>query len=106
LQEKPDQTRLAQRRGTALTNMAVAALIIAALYFGREIFVPLALAVLLSFVLAPFVIRLHGMASSTQSFRTHSGFLRFFDHIQFGRAYGFAGNTSGRQAARISANAQ
>jgi predicted PurR-regulated permease PerM len=59
LQEKPAQTRLAQRRGTVLTNMAVATLIIAALYFGREIFVPLALAVLLSFVLAPFVIRLH-----------------------------------------------
>jgi predicted PurR-regulated permease PerM len=39
--------------------MAVAALIIAALYFGREIFVPVALAVLLSFVLAPFVMRLH-----------------------------------------------
>jgi predicted PurR-regulated permease PerM len=39
--------------------MAVAALIVAALYFGREIFVPIALAVLLSFVLAPFVIRLH-----------------------------------------------
>src|SRR6201981_2023747 len=39
--------------------MAVAALIIAALYLGREIFVPVALAVLLSFVLAPFVIRLH-----------------------------------------------
>ncbi|HEY7842780.1 MAG TPA: AI-2E family transporter [Bradyrhizobium sp.] len=39
--------------------MAVAAMIIAALYFGREIFVPVALAVLLSFVLAPFVMRLH-----------------------------------------------
>jgi len=39
--------------------MAVAALIIAALYFGREILVPVALAVLLSFVLAPFVMRLH-----------------------------------------------
>src|SRR6478609_5828825 len=39
--------------------MAVAALIIAALYIGREIFVPVALAVLLSFVLAPFVMRLH-----------------------------------------------
>jgi predicted PurR-regulated permease PerM len=39
--------------------MAVAALIIAALYFGREIFVPVALSVLLSFVLAPFVMRLH-----------------------------------------------
>src|SRR6516162_1542276 len=59
LQEKSAQIRLTQRRGTALTNMAVATLIIAALYFGREIFVPLALAVLLSFVLAPFVIRLH-----------------------------------------------
>ena len=59
MQEKPPQIRLTQRRGTVLTNMAVAALIIAALYFGREIFVPLALAVLLSFVLAPFVMRLH-----------------------------------------------
>jgi len=38
--------------------MAVAALIVAALYVGREIFVPVALAVLLSFVLAPFVIKL------------------------------------------------
>lgn len=38
--------------------MAVAALIIAGLYFGREILVPVALAVLFSFVLAPFVIRL------------------------------------------------
>jgi predicted PurR-regulated permease PerM len=58
LQEKASQIRLTQRRGTALINMAVAALIVAALYFGREIFVPVALAVLLSFVLAPFVRRL------------------------------------------------
>jgi predicted PurR-regulated permease PerM len=59
LQEKPAQIGLSQHRGTVLTNMAVAALIIAALYFGREIFVPLALAILLSFVLAPLVIFLH-----------------------------------------------
>jgi predicted PurR-regulated permease PerM len=59
MEEKPPQIRLAQPRGTVLTNMAVAALIVAALYFGREIFVPVALAVLLSFVLAPFVMRLH-----------------------------------------------
>ena len=59
MQDKPPQIKLTQRRGTVLTNMAVAALIIAALYFGREIFVPFALAVLLSFALAPFVIRLH-----------------------------------------------
>jgi predicted PurR-regulated permease PerM len=57
--KEPDQIKLAQPRGTTLINLAVAALIIAALYFGRELFVPVALAVLLSFVLAPFVIRLH-----------------------------------------------
>jgi predicted PurR-regulated permease PerM len=59
LQEEPAQIKLTQPRGTTLINMAVAALIIVALYFGREIFVPVALAVLLSFVLAPFVMRLH-----------------------------------------------
>jgi predicted PurR-regulated permease PerM len=57
--QEPAPIKLTQQRGTTLINMAVAALIIAALYFGREIFVPVALAVLLSFVLAPFVIRLH-----------------------------------------------
>lgn len=56
--EKPAQIKLTQPRGTTLINLAVAALIIAALYLGREVFVPVALAVLLSFVLAPFVIRL------------------------------------------------
>jgi predicted PurR-regulated permease PerM len=60
--ETPAQIKLTQPRGTTLINMAVAALIIAGLYFGREIFVPVALSVLLSFVLAPFVSRL-------QSFR-------------------------------------
>jgi predicted PurR-regulated permease PerM len=60
--ETPAQIKMTQPRGTTLINMGVAALIIAGLYFGREIFVPVALAVLLSFVLAPFVSRL-------QSFR-------------------------------------
>lgn len=50
--------KLQQPRGTALINMAVAGLIVTALYFAREILVPVALAVLFSFVLAPFVIRL------------------------------------------------
>src|SRR5271165_717094 len=54
----PAQIKIAQSRGTTLIDLAVAALIIAALYVGREIFVPVALAVLLSFVLAPFVIKL------------------------------------------------
>src|ERR1700730_3577101 len=60
--ETPAQIKLTQPRGTTLINMGVAALIIAGLYLGREVFVPVALAVLLSFVLAPFVSRL-------QSFR-------------------------------------
>ena len=58
LADMPAQIKMTQQRGTTLINLAVAALIIAALYVGREIFVPVALAVLLSFVLAPFVIRM------------------------------------------------
>lgn len=54
----PAQIRLTQERGTTLINLAVASLAIGALYVGREIFVPVALAVLLSFVLAPFVTQL------------------------------------------------
>jgi predicted PurR-regulated permease PerM len=59
--EKPAQIKMTQPRGATLINMGVAALIIAGLYFGREIFVPVALAVLLSFVLAPFVSRLQSL---------------------------------------------
>src|SRR5687767_522154 len=40
-------------RGVAAA--VVAAIIIGTLYFGREVFVPIALAILLSFVLAPLV---------------------------------------------------
>ena len=41
-----------------LVTAAIVIVAIAALYFGREIFVPFALAVLLSFMLAPLVTRL------------------------------------------------
>jgi predicted PurR-regulated permease PerM len=41
-----------------LINLAVAALIVTGLSFGREILVPVVLAILLSFVLSPFVTRL------------------------------------------------
>jgi predicted PurR-regulated permease PerM len=41
-----------------LTTMAAAAGIIAALYIGRDVLIPLALAVLISFLLAPLVTRL------------------------------------------------
>ncbi|WP_375411604.1 AI-2E family transporter [uncultured Bradyrhizobium sp.] len=41
--------------GLAFTNFVVLALVVAALYFTRDILVPIALAVLLSFLLAPLV---------------------------------------------------
>lgn len=41
-----------------LTGLLIAALIIAALYFGRDLLIPLALAILLSFLLDPAVARL------------------------------------------------
>lgn len=39
----------------SVANVAIGAFIVAALYFGREVFVPAALAILFSFVLAPLV---------------------------------------------------
>lgn len=47
-------TPATSRRNSSIPNTLISsAILIAALYFGRDVFVPLALAVLLSFVLAP-----------------------------------------------------
>ena len=45
---------------STLTNIAVVAIVVCALYFGRQILVPVALAILLSFVLSPPVRLLQG----------------------------------------------
>jgi predicted PurR-regulated permease PerM len=50
--------------GNLLANVLVAALIVAAVYFGREVLLPIALAVLLSFVLAPPVSLLQRLSYS------------------------------------------
>jgi predicted PurR-regulated permease PerM len=42
-------------QGSALAAVMFAVVIVACLYFGREVLVPIALAVLMSFVLAPLV---------------------------------------------------
>jgi glucose-6-phosphate-specific signal transduction histidine kinase len=55
---QPFKVRTAEEAMALLSAVATAILaviIIAMLYFGREIFVPIALAILLSFVLAPVV---------------------------------------------------
>ena len=41
--------------GSALTTVLLFVVVIGALYFAREVLVPIALALLLSFVLAPLV---------------------------------------------------
>jgi predicted PurR-regulated permease PerM len=56
-------TRLLRSGGistSTLTNIAVGAILVCALYFGRQILVPVALAILLSFVLSPPVRLLQG----------------------------------------------
>ncbi|HEY5778962.1 MAG TPA: AI-2E family transporter [Terrimicrobiaceae bacterium] len=51
-------TRTASATIVFMANAVIGALIIAALYLGREIFIPLALAALLTFLLSPVVVRL------------------------------------------------
>ncbi len=48
----------ASKPSSGLTKLAVAAIVIAGLYFGRDLFIPLALAILLSFALGPLVLGL------------------------------------------------
>ena len=50
----------AQSPGATLTVVLLGVIVVAALYFGREVLVPIALAVLLSFVLAPLIRLLQG----------------------------------------------
>src|SRR4051794_10188657 len=48
--ERVDDSKIAQ-----LLNLAVSVVVVGALYFAREILIPITLAVLLAFVLAPLV---------------------------------------------------
>lgn len=54
-------TRIAPGSGSALTTVVLGVIVVTALYFGREVLVPIALAVLMSFVLAPLVRVLQGL---------------------------------------------
>src|ERR1700736_2490362 len=55
---QPVGVRAAGTPFTGLGTLAVGVIAIAALYFGREVFIPMALAVLLSFALGPAVLLL------------------------------------------------
>jgi len=60
LAAKPWRPVSTQLPASALTTMLFSVMIVAALYFGREVLVPIALALLLSFALAPLVRLLQG----------------------------------------------
>ena len=76
------------------------------IYVGREIFVPIALAVLLSFVLAPFAIKMQSWRIPRTLSVLVVVFLGIFGHLQPRRVDGLPGDTPRRRVARISANAQ
>lgn len=67
----PEPISLPPRRGLppaghpagALPMLQAGLLVVAVLYFGRELFIPIALAVLLAFVLAPVVRVIHGVGA-------------------------------------------
>ncbi len=54
---RPARVQAAETPGDGLAApLVIAAVIVAALYFGREILIPIAIAVLLSFVIGPLVV--------------------------------------------------
>lgn len=56
IDNSPNDPRQEDRSTTnGVANVVIGAFVISALYFGREVFVPVALAILFSFVLAPLV---------------------------------------------------
>ena len=60
LQRRPAPIPAAQTPGSSsLLTLATSVVVIAGLYFGRSVLIPITLAVLLSFLLAPLVEVLH-----------------------------------------------
>jgi predicted PurR-regulated permease PerM len=58
VRREPSEVRLRRQPVSASATAVIFAITVAALYFGREVLMPLALAILLSFVLAPLVLML------------------------------------------------
>ncbi len=58
---EPWRPRISSAPASALTTVLLGVIVVLALYFGREVLVPIALAVLMSFVLAPLVRLLQGL---------------------------------------------
>ncbi len=95
----------AQSSGATLTVVLLGVIVVAALYFGREVLVPIALAVLLSFVLAPLVRLLQGWlvpAARRGDRRDAAGAGR---RPRIGRPYGGASQPARGRAAALPVHA-
>ena len=82
----------------SLLAIAVSALVVASLYFGKDIFVPITLAVMLSFVLSPVV----NMLQRLRLWRAPAVILTVLAALGI---LGLVGTVIGSQAAALSANA-
>jgi predicted PurR-regulated permease PerM len=82
----------------ALLGLAIAAVVVVALYFGKDVFIPITLAVVLSFILSPLVNRL-------QRWRLWRGPAVFLSVLCALGAIGLVGTLIGSQAASMSEQA-
>lgn len=82
----------------ALLGLAIGAVVIAALYVGKDVFIPITLAVVLSFILSPLVNRL-------QRWRLWRGAAVFLAVLAALGAIGLVGTLIGSQAAAMSEQA-
>ncbi|MDE1918681.1 MAG: AI-2E family transporter [Sphingomonadales bacterium] len=102
----PDHARSRDRRTglgapvelRALLGLAIGAMVVAALYVGKDVFIPITLAVVLSFILSPLVNRL-------QHWRLWRGAAVFLAVLGALGAIGLVGTLIGSQAAALSEQA-
>ena len=87
--------------GSALTTVLLAVVVVVSLYFGREVLVPIALAVLMSFVLAPPVRRLQAWYVPRILAVILVVFGRICGHLQPGRVDGFSSKSARDRSAPI-----
>jgi len=90
---------------SAVATAILAVIIIMMLYFGREIIIPIALAILLSFVLSACRAAPTG-AGSPRLCGRQRGYLRLRTHICDGEPFGLTAYAIGRRSAPVSIHDQ
>ena len=83
--------------GGVLGPLSIIVVVVAALYFGREVFVPLALAILLSFVLGPVVLKLRRLHLGRIPAVLVTVLLAFVVIFALGAMIGQPGHRAGRE---------